>query len=219
MLRHSSWKPWIRTVLWLIPCHVAHTMGSLIKAPTRRLNYSKATGMYRRPGGPRFSYRSADNECDLAVMAAIMLPDDLHINICFPEWRTHPAAESRRHWGGPEHVVAVSRLILLRSLQEERHRKRSLQNKSLSFLKIIQAIWRVVESLCSCPCSVTNVAQTEEQLLYVFYQCLHSNLLSIDGRFFHLQMVNSIWFNEIPGCFLRRVFCCLTVPIQKIIRE
>lgn len=130
MLQHSSWKPWICTVLWLIPCHVAHTITPLIKAPTRRLNYSKASGMKRRLGGARFSPGSVDDECDLAVMAAIMLPDDLHINICFPEWRTHSAAESWRHWGGPEHVVAVSWLILLRSLQEEMHSAHSLQNEA-----------------------------------------------------------------------------------------
>lgn len=101
MLRRSSWKSWICTALWLIPCHVAHTIGPLIKAPTQRLNYSKATGMWRRPGD---ACRSADDECDLTVMAAIMLPDDLNINICFPEWRTH----SLLSHGDTEKVLSMS---------------------------------------------------------------------------------------------------------------
>lgn len=59
----------------------------------------------------------------------------------------------------------------------------------------------------------------EQQLLYVLYQWVHSNLQRIDWRFFHLQMDNSIRLNEISGRFLRRVFCCLTEPIQKIIKK
>lgn len=160
MLARSGWKPWKCTVLWLIPCHVAHMIGPLITEARILSSHWDVAMAWRRLLPPPIrgwwvwshSYGSYH---------APRWPAHQHLfswmTDSFRRWVMATLRRSRAYRSG--FMAHPPQITAGRTMQCTLGVKWSPTLASLCSSKITQAISRVVESFLSCPCSVTNAAQ------------------------------------------------------------